>query len=311
MPAVRHSSRIDTFELKLQMEKKLGSQKAEKYFNLLTRFLSLKVGKLEFDKVCLSLIGRENVYHHNQLLKAILKNAVVSKTPPPKQVKRDGLLALKDSNGVDPRNGLQALCRDVFPQSPRKGRTPNLRERKFKDRHSSLGVNEKTHTGQDLGTKKVEHVEVGKEVEESALNTVTCRRIPVTAPFGVNIHLKEKRKFVHSGSGFTNYTNTCHYTGQVLPPSSLENRLKERLKTEGLDVSPDCVSILSDGLESYLKRVIKPSLELAGSRSLHSQGSRFTTSITDFWVAIETNPIILGEDWPTQLEKISLYALGQ
>ena len=88
MPAVQHCSRVDTIELKVEMERRLGTQKAEKYFNLLTLYLSLKVGKSEFDQHCVHLIGRENVRYHNEL-------------PLAKQVKRDGV------NGIDPRNGLQ------------------------------------------------------------------------------------------------------------------------------------------------------------------------------------------------------------
>ncbi|PWA65327.1 Transcriptional coactivator Hfi1/Transcriptional adapter 1 [Artemisia annua] len=66
-----------------------------------------EVGKSEFDQHCVHLIGRENVRYHNELIKAIVRNAAVCKTPPfAKQVKRDGV------NGIDPRNGLQSLCRD-------------------------------------------------------------------------------------------------------------------------------------------------------------------------------------------------------
>lgn len=307
MPAVRHCSRIDTFELKLQMETRLGSQKADKYFNLLTRYLSLKLGKSEFDKLCIRLIGRENVRHHNELIKAIVKNVTVSKMPPTKQVKRDSPLTFKDPNGVDPRNGLQSLCRDVFPQSPRKGRTPNLRERKFKDRLSPLGFNEMAHVGQDLAVTKVNVVENGKEIEQDSLSPDTYRRIPISAPFGVSIHPKETQKVLHRGSDAAYDTETCHYSGQFPPTNLLENRLKQKLKMEGLDVSTDCVNLLNNGLDSYLKRVIKPSLEFAGSRSLHKQGKRFTVSMLDFRVATEANPKILGEHWPIQLKKISYF----
>ncbi|GKA53822.1 transcriptional coactivator Hfi1/transcriptional adapter 1 [Tanacetum coccineum] len=266
MPAaVRHCSRVDTIELKLEMETRLGTQKAEKYFNLLTRFLSLKVGKSEFDKNCVRLIGRENVRYHNDLLKAIVRNAAVCNTPPlAKQAKRDGV------NGIDPRNGL--LCRDVFPQSPKKGRTPNIRERKFKDRPNHLV------------TTKHTSVENGKEVERDEMR----KRIPITAPFGVSVYSNKKRKVLQKGLGMV----------------SLEERLKEKLKTEGLDISMDCVNLLNNGLTSYLTRVIEPSLELARLRSLRQPGTRFTASILDFRLATETNPKVLGEDWPTKLEKI-------
>ncbi|KAJ0771110.1 putative transcriptional coactivator Hfi1/Transcriptional adapter 1 [Helianthus annuus] len=296
MPAVRHCSRVDTFDLKIQMERSLGAQKFKNYFTLLTRYLSLKVGKSEFDKLCVRLIGRENIRLHNELIRAILKNAAVCNTPPPKQVKRDNALTFKDSNG-----GLQSICRDVFPQSPRKGRTPVLRERKFKDRPSPLGVGDKNHVADDVATIRglMPPVKVNSE-------RVSYQRIPITAPFGVNIHSNETRKVSCSDTGSGYYTETCHYTGQLPSRNSLEHRLKHRLKTESLDISMDCVNVLNNGLESYLKRVIKPSLELASSRSLHEPGKRFTTSLLDLQMAAMTNPKMLGEDWSIRLEKICL-----
>ncbi|KAI7740367.1 hypothetical protein M8C21_032072 [Ambrosia artemisiifolia] len=215
MPAVRHCSRVDTFELKIQMETSLGAQKSESYFNLLTRYLSLKLGKSEFDKLCIRLIGRENIRLHNELIKAILKNAAVCKTPPPKQVKHDNLLTFKDPNG-----GLQSICRDVFLQSPRKGRTPIVRERKFKDRPSPLGLDDKNHMAEVYS-------------EQDALSRSSYRRIPITAPFGINIYSNESRKVSCSDSGSGYYTETCHYSGQFLSRNSLENRLKHKLKSEG------------------------------------------------------------------------------
>jgi hypothetical protein len=279
MSAVQHCSRVDTTKLKVEIERRLGTQKAEKYFDLLTRFLSLKVGKSEFDQQCVHLIGRENLRYHNELIKAILINATVCKTPPlTKQVMGDGVI------GIDPRNGLQSLCRDVFPQSPRKGRSPNICERKFKDRPSPLGVDGKSH----LVPTKVSLVENRKEVEQDGLSAVTDRRVTITAPFGGSVHSNMKPKVLQN----------------ALAMVSLEERLKEKLKTVGLDISMDCVNLLNNGLASYLTRVIEPSLELARSRSLRQPGTRFTTSILDFWLARETNPKILGKDWPTKLEKI-------
>ncbi|KAI3794126.1 hypothetical protein L1987_36753 [Smallanthus sonchifolius] len=216
MPAVRHCARVDTFDLKVQIERRLGSQKSEKYFNLLTRYLSLKLGKSEFDKHCVCLIGRENIRLHNEFIRAILKNTTVSNTPPPKQVKHDSLLTFKVPNG-----GLQSICRDVFPQSPRKGRTPSVRERKFKDRSSPLGVNEKNHTVEDLATPRR---------QEQLLEPASYRRIPITAPFGINMHTKGTRKVLHNDAGSSCYTETCHHSGQLQSTSSLENRLKQKNK---------------------------------------------------------------------------------
>lgn len=281
MPAVRHCSRIDTFELKLHIERRLGSQKAQKYFNLLTRYLSQKLKNSEFNRLCVHLIGRENLRLHNELIKSILKNATLSKTPPPKQ------LTSKLANGTHS-----------------KPRPPNLHERKVKDRTSPLGIQEQQSATElfSLGSKppvEVNSVEDGEEVEQNAISPGIYSRSPVKAPFGINIHSKESRK-VLSISTPSFHTNTCHYNSHLPPTSSLTNRLKQKLKTEGLDISMDCVNLLNNGLDLFLKRIIKPSLELASSsRSLKS-------SMVDLRVAIQTNPKILGDDWGVQIEKICL-----
>ncbi|KAK9061899.1 hypothetical protein SSX86_019083 [Deinandra increscens subsp. villosa] len=298
MPAVRHCGRVDTFELKVQMERRLGSQKSEKYFNLVTRFLSLKLGKSEFDKLCICLIGRENIRLHNELIRAVLRNATLASTPPPKQVKHDSFSTFKDLNG-----GLQSICREAFPQSPRKGRTPNLRERKFRDRLSPLGLNEKNHSAEDLATARRQ-----EQPPIAVNNPASHRRIPITAPFGINIFSNGTKKVSHNDVGSSCYTETYQYSGQLQSTISLENRLRQKNKMEGLDMSTDCVNLLNNGLNSYLKRVIKPCVELASARSLHEPGKKFTASLLDFQMAAMTNPKILGEDWSIQLEKICLSA---
>lgn len=95
-------------------------------------------------------------------------------------------------------------------------------------------------------------------------------------------------------------------------------------------MSLDCVNLLNNGLDVYLKRLIEPCMALAGSRcdneQLKSASGEFipglngtlpgryaqrqrksvNASMLDFRFAMESNPQILGEDWPVQLEKISL-----
>ncbi|XP_022024679.1 uncharacterized protein LOC110925014 [Helianthus annuus] len=154
MPSVRRFSRVDTFELKVQIEKRLGSQKAEKYFNLVIRYLNLKLGKSEFDKLCIGLIGRENVRLQNELIIAIVKNAALSKIPPQKRAKSDGPLPLKVPNRTHPVTDLQSLCSK-----------PPL---------------------------EVNSVEDGEEVEQDAISPGVYTRNPASAPFGITIHSQEK-----------------------------------------------------------------------------------------------------------------------
>ncbi|KAH6819538.1 hypothetical protein C2S51_003141 [Perilla frutescens var. frutescens] len=156
MQPPRHHSRINLAELKAQIVKKLGPDGSKLYFYYLDSFLSLKLSKVEFNKLCLSIIGRENIPLHNQLIHSILRNACSAKTPPPANQKDDVLkhglqLGGKDisadgyhQNGshtnVAQATGSPGLSNggDMLPLSPRKVRTGNRR-----DRRSALGPNGK------------------------------------------------------------------------------------------------------------------------------------------------------------------------
>ncbi|XP_052197815.1 uncharacterized protein LOC127804825 [Diospyros lotus] len=352
MQVAQHPSRVDTLQLKLQIQRKLGKEKAEKYFHLLNQYLSFKISKSEFDRHCILAIGRQNICLHNQLIQSIIKNACTGKTPPPKGSKTDSLL--KVQNGHQ-RSSLQSICRDVFPQSPRKGRTPNLRDRKFRDRPSPLGPHGKTHSIEcedsvpktqeqqsvellSLGSRpppEVNSVEEGEEVEQAAGSPSIYSRSPVTAPLGISINGKETRKVLRSGSATAFYIDSCLNSSGLPNNSSLKARLEQKFETEGLKISMDCVNLLNNSLDVYLKGLIKPCLELAGSISVNKHSSEVCNqvmlglnrmhpvryvqkanrpifaSLLDFRVAMESHPKRLGEDWQVQLEKICLHASDQ
>ncbi|KAL2531796.1 hypothetical protein Adt_05147 [Abeliophyllum distichum] len=272
MPGDRHCFRIDTSKLKLQIERRLGRQKAEKYFNLLNRFISLRLSKREFDKLCTGLLGRENISLHNVLIRAILKNASVAKTPPPKLGKAQAPLNVKVPNGY--QSSLQSICRDTFPQSPRKGRTLTPRDRKFKDRPSPLGPHGKTHNVAcedsmkvqeqqsatellSLGSRppvEVTSVEDGEEVEQSAGSPGIYSRSPLRAPLGISLNAGGTRKVLLNESPHSE--NCC--TTMVLPDtSSLRKRLEQKLKTEGLNVSTDCAGLVKQRTGCVFKEINK------------------------------------------------------
>ncbi|GAB2285870.1 hypothetical protein Dimus_020306 [Dionaea muscipula] len=151
------SSRIDIAQLKAQMLKRIGPERFKRYFYYLTRFLSQRLSKADFDRLCHWTIGRENLPLHNQLIKSILKNACSAKTPPPVHevgptkpavasgksssileeghfqghfvVQNQTLPVPTWSNGV------------VLPSSPRK--SSGVRDRRIRDRPSPLGLNGK------------------------------------------------------------------------------------------------------------------------------------------------------------------------
>lgn len=345
MPASRQFSRIDTLELKSQLEKKLGYPKAEAYFNLLTRYLSVKISKQEFHRLFIGTIGKEHVHLHNQLLRSILQNSCLSKTPPPKMSKVLNSLSIKVSNGFQ-KSSLQSLCRDI-PQSPRKGRTPNLRDRKFRDRLSPLG---KSHSVAcedsipkileqqsatellSLGSRPPCSVEDGEEVEQAAGSPSIHSRSPVRAPLGLPQNAKRTQKLLFRGAAPIVYSQTCHVDGELPDTTSLKKRLEQKPELEGLKLSSDYADLLNCSLDIFLKRLIKPSLELSGSisgdkrlegghirvvpglngmwpvRYVEKSNRPSSASILDFRVAMELNPQLLGEDWPTKLETVCLQA---
>lgn len=160
MQPPHHHSRINLAELKAQMVKKLGPEGSKQYFYFLHRFLSLKLSKVEFNKLCLRLIGRENIPLHNQLIRSILRNACSAKSPPPpnqkddvlnhaiqfgaKDVPTDGYLPNGSHTVVSQASGSSGLLNggDMPPLSPRKIRT-SIRDRRAGNRGSALGANGK------------------------------------------------------------------------------------------------------------------------------------------------------------------------
>ena len=154
----QQGSRIDLGELKAQIVKKIGAERSKRYFYNLSRFLSQKLSKSEFDKSCYRLIGRENLPLHNQLIRSILKNACQAKTPPPVHEvgpTRSLIQTVKSSPGreygheptaslVPNQNPSMAIWSNgVLPvSSPRKVRS-GIRDRKLRDRPSPLGPNGK------------------------------------------------------------------------------------------------------------------------------------------------------------------------
>lgn len=298
MPTSQHHVvRTDILELKAEIEKKIGRAKTESYLNLLSKFLSLKISKSDFDKLIIATVKRENISLHNALLKGIIKNVCISKTPPLINNGLDKKKKKKQLNGVlETSLSFKSLCKDL-PKSPRKGRT----QRRFKDGNVSNGKSQITEVVSSSGRQQWP-MEDGEEVDQ----LIRCwRSQPIEAPFGVN--LRDVIKKQHR-------VGTCSSSGELPDSVSLKKKLEDGLvlMEEGLEVSVGFANLLNAGLDVFLKRLIKPCLELAASRSSSrgevcssSYGSS-ASSLVDFQVAMELNPSILGEDWPAKLEKIRL-----
>lgn len=287
----RHVVRTDTLELKSQLEKKIGRTKTESYLNLLSKFLTLKISKSDFDKLVVATVNKENISLHNALLRGLIKNVCLSNSPP---LIKNGLEEEKKMqlNGVFQTSlCFNSLCKDL-PKSPRKGRT----QRRFNN-NGSKAKSQITEVVSSSFKQQRSMEDDGEEVDQ----LIRCWRIqPIEAPFGVNLRDVIKRRR-HAGM--------C-YSSRELPDSiSLKKKLEEDMEEEGLEVSVGFANSLNAGLNVFLQRLIKPCLELAASKS-SSRGEvcPSSASMVHFQVAMELNPSIVGEDWSTKLEKIRLAA---
>lgn len=70
-------------DLKAHIVKRVGAKRANRYFAQFVAFIGSRLSKPELDKLVVVTIGKENVALHNQLVKAILSNAVKGRAPPP------------------------------------------------------------------------------------------------------------------------------------------------------------------------------------------------------------------------------------
>nr|XP_043607033.1 uncharacterized protein LOC122579018 [Erigeron canadensis] len=154
MQPPRQHSWVNLVEMKGRLVKKLGLERSKQYLDYLNRFLSLKLSKGEFDKLCLRTLGKDNICLHNQLISSVLKNAC---TKVSSGLHDDDLRTVgnkKTSDGVYNQNGsvpvvVQATSLtlsngDIPLTSPRKARTGS-RDRRVVDRKSSMGPNRKTN----------------------------------------------------------------------------------------------------------------------------------------------------------------------
>ncbi|KAH7575383.1 hypothetical protein JRO89_XS02G0095000 [Xanthoceras sorbifolium] len=177
---------------------------------------------------------------------------------------------------------------------------------------------------------EVASVEDGEEVEQVAGSPSVQSRSPVTAPLGISMNLGGARKILYNLSISNDYHPvTCQNSDELPDTRSLRSRLERKLEREGINVSVDSVNLLNNGLDAYLRRLIEPCMALAASgcgnkhpkqlgsplipglsavRYMQRPTQPIYGSMLDFRTAMELDPKVLGEDWPTQLEKICLRA---
>lgn len=284
-------SRINLDELKAQLLKKVGPEGSKQYFYYLQRFLSLKLSKVELNKLCLRVLGRENIPLHNQLIRSILRNACCAISPPHKD---DGVLKNVayvggQENGshisMAPPSGL-SNGGDVLPVSPKKARS--CRER----RSVVVGPNGKTSFAPQallenggLNPHDIKRPVLQTEDQSEHLVLPDCSapvhskdktesvvrndgtRSPLRAPLGVPLCP------VSIGGALRGSSSRCigaFLDGALLESPALRDRMEHIAVSQGLEgLSDECANILNHGLDSYLKGIIRSCIELVGARSGH------------------------------------------
>lgn len=179
-------------------------------------------------------------------------------------------------------------------------------------------------------------VEDGEEVEQVRGSPCVQSRSPVTAPLGIltstgGFPSKSLRKCL--GAAFRRphpgFSGTCCDCRELPDRGTLRTRLECNLEAEVLCVTDESVDLLNRGLDAYMKRLIKPCMELARARcngetinvvnrkfhdscgtwkneNLQMPNHSCSASLLDFQVAMKLNPQFLGEEWPVKLENICL-----
>lgn len=350
-PSPQQRSWINLAELKSLIVGKLGPERSKQYFEYLNKFLSLKLSKAEFDKLCLRTIGRDGIPLHNQLIRSVLKNACTGKVSGGNKKSLDSGLHQNGSIPIVP-NG------DVLPPSARKART-GTRERRVGDRKSALGPNGKTAYSSPLSSIPYSD-ELSNVFENGNASSPDIRRpvqqaessdrkdgkgvsgrISLHAPLGIphcRVSIGGARKAPPS-SKFVSVSDTnC-----LLETITLKERMEPVAAAYGLQgVSMDSANAVNSGLDTYLKGLIRSCCELNRARSGSGSGSghelnkgspahfrpingvrpghhfqaqvhesKRPISVLDFRVAMELNPRQLGEDWPVLLETICTHAFEE
>lgn len=187
-------------------------------------------------------------------------------------------------------------------------------------------------------------------MSDAADHSARMSKSPVRAPLGIpfcSASAGGARKLLPPpiSAGEDRFSSFCEH-GQLLNTEVLRKRMEKTAEALGLaGVTMDCADLLNNGLDLYLKNLIRSTVELKGSGvrgdtrkgasyKQHSQGkqingvwlpnhvqmqpssgpsgatnetrSHHLISVDDFRVAMQLNPQQLGEDWPVLLEKISI-----
>ncbi|XP_055962334.1 uncharacterized protein LOC126687831 [Mercurialis annua] len=168
------------------------------------------------------------------------------------------------------RNCLQSLYGDAFPPSPTKGRSPVNRDRKLRDLRSPLGPHGEPQSM------------VRPPVEVASVEEEEVDRQRVAQVFKLEAQLLPWRFHEYRGSSHISFKCFSMNNGVLPDTRSLRNRLVQKLDMVGLSMSVDCLDLLNNAMDIYLKRSNELRIALASSKCVHNH-LRNTKSVCFCW----------------------------
>lgn len=302
--AVGQCTRIDVCEIKSKIFKRIGPERTKKYFQHLERFLSSRLSKNEFEKLCLVALGYENLSLHNHLIRSILRNASRACSPPlindPKLVRG----ATSSGHAVVPPvwDNAGALNQNVKGNKPlnRRENSPTqkspLNHCEVIIRENGVHLNNLKRTTQ---LKKSDHMEplikrpcVDKQpfslhrslcsngsVMPSRQNlgqeNIHQSQGPLQAPLGIQLPGifggAHKPSPVDSFSS-KDASDTCIEFGELCDTLLVKKRMNKIAEAEGLEgVSTGCANLLNNSTDIFMKQLIGSCVELVRARSQHGK----------------------------------------
>ncbi|KAI4331158.1 hypothetical protein MLD38_029373 [Melastoma candidum] len=324
MPPPPRHSRANLVELRAQIADRIGLERSELYFHYVNSFLSLKLGKVEFEKLCAKVLGKENLRLHNQLVRAILRNACCGKEPPASPVPC-GSKSLTNGDVLhlpSPRTSIGILR---HPYGVVNISSDQMVGNYDGDRgiygNGTVGVHKSMqhHQATEKGISQSSR-------SQNKLQSSGCggyERSQIKAPLGVPLFpdcSSDRAWKTFLGGSYYQCTSSMG----LLDSQTLRDRMQHYASAQGLEaVSIDCANLLNKGLDAYLRRLMNSCFEVMGARhrsgsmvdGTHSHfsnhqiqfqnngSSHFHVTLTDFKVSMELNPQHLGVHWPLQLEK--------
>ncbi|KAL1801963.1 hypothetical protein DCAR_0933463 [Daucus carota subsp. sativus] len=276
MAANQKSTPVCMVELKALIYQKIGSHRAVDYFELLKSFLSLRLNKTEFDKYCTRIIGRDNIYLHNQLIRTILGSCYARNYP----TLRTKNVAVAASPIAKVSSGLPVHSRFLAN-----------RERKFCD-PSLLGPLGKNTELPSLGSRPPVEIVLGED--GNSLFCQKTRGLPDARSLMNILEQKLNMKGLNISVEGTNVLNNgldCYLKKLIEPCIGLAGSrcMKERPQ----HITGQRVTALSGILP-------------ASGIFLPEPSHTIYATLSDFGAVMESNPRILGGNWNALREKIML-----